>query len=122
MAVGRFAPSPTGVLHVGNLRTALLAWLFARTAGDRFLLRIEDLDRERSRPELERGQIDDMRRLGLDWDGQPMRQSERGDAYEAALAELERQGRVFPCWCSRADVRAAASATHGSVPAHDSVP
>ncbi len=73
---GRFAPSPSGPLHLGNLRTALLAWLFARSQGARFLLRIEDLDPQRSRPEHERGQIADLRAIGIDWDGEPVRQSE----------------------------------------------
>lgn len=116
MAVGRFAPSPSGDLHLGNLRTALAAWLFARAAGSRFLLRIEDLDRERSRPEHERRQLADLRAIGLDWDGEPMRQSERDDAYRAALEALEREGRIYPCWCTRAEIRAAAAAPHGPLP------
>ena len=70
MAVGRFAPSPTGDLHVGNLRTALVAWLFARSAGSRFVVRMEDLDRVTSSRELARRQLDDLRALGLDWDGE----------------------------------------------------
>jgi glutamyl-tRNA synthetase len=74
---GRFAPSPTGPLHVGNLRTALLTWLFARSAGARFLVRVEDLDRSRVRPGIERGQLDDLHAIGLDWDGPVVRQSER---------------------------------------------
>lgn len=116
MAVGRFAPSPSGDLHLGNLRTALAAWLFARAAGSRFLMRIEDLDRERSRPEHERSQLADLRAIGLDWDGEPMRQSERDDAYRAALEVLERKGRIYPCWCTRAEIRAAAAAPHGPLP------
>lgn len=116
MAVGRFAPSPSGPLHLGNLRTALAAWLFARAAGSRFLLRIEDLDRERSRPEHERRQLEDLRAIGLDWDGEPMRQSDRGAIYRAAVAELEAQGRVYPCWCTRAEIRAATQAAHGPLP------
>src|SRR4028119_1215305 len=79
---GRFAPSPTGPLHVGNLRTALLAWLFARSAGARFLVRVEDLDRSRVRPGLEEAHLADLRSLGLDWDGPPVRQSERMALYE----------------------------------------
>ena len=86
---GRFAPSPTGVLHLGNLRTALVAWLFARAAGSRFLLRIEDLDAGRMRPEHEAGQLADLITLGLDWDGEPVRQSERTALYEAALRPLD---------------------------------
>ena len=74
---GRFASSPTGPLHVGNLRTALLAWLCARSAGACFLVRVEDLDRSRVRPDLERGQLDDLRAIGLVWDAPVVRQSER---------------------------------------------
>jgi glutamyl-tRNA synthetase len=113
---GRFAPSPSGRLHLGNLRTALLAWLFARSGGGRFLLRIEDLDRTRSRPEHERVQIEDLRAIGLDWDGEPMRQSTRTERYREALDQLERDGRVYPCWCTRAEIRAAAEAPHGALP------
>ncbi len=113
---GRFAPSPTGPLHVGNLRTALLAWLFARSQGARFLLRIEDLDRERSRPEHEAGQLADLRALGIEWDGEPVRQSARTELYREALTELRAAGRVYECWCSRAEIRAAAQAPHGPRP------
>ncbi len=113
---GRFAPSPSGPLHLGNLRTALLAWLFARSAGARFLLRIEDLDPERSRREHEAGQLSDLAALGLDWDGPVVRQSERRAAHRAALAQLQAAGRVYPCWCTRAEIRAAASAAHGPLP------
>ena len=81
MPAGRFAPSPSGPLHVGNLRTALLAWLFARSAGAGFLLRIEDLDPQRSRREHEERQIADLRAIGLDWDAEPVRQSERFSFY-----------------------------------------
>ncbi len=113
---GRFAPSPSGRLHVGNLRTGLLAWLFARSAGGRFLVRIEDLDRDRSRPEHEVGQLADLTAIGVDWDAEPIRQSERTNRYRRALAELDKQGRVYPCWCTRAEVRAAAKAPHGTLP------
>ncbi len=113
---GRFAPSPSGRLHLGNLRTALLAWLFARSGGGRFLLRIEDLDRARSKPEYERGQIEDLRAIGLDWDGEPPRQSTRTERYREALEELRAAGRVYPCWCTRAEIRAAAEAPHGPLP------
>jgi glutamyl-tRNA synthetase len=111
---GRFAPSPSGPLHVGNLRTALLAWLFARSAGARFLLRIEDLDPLRSRREHEAGQLADLRALGLDWDGPVVRQSERRARHREALASLRAAGRVYPCWCTRAEIREAASAAHGA--------
>jgi len=113
---GRYAPSPTGPLHLGNLRTALLAWLFARSAGGRFSLRIDDLDEGRSRREHEAGQLADLAAIGLDWDGDVPRQSERTDRYAQALAELERQGLVYPCWCTRAELREAASAPHGPLP------
>lgn len=111
--VGRYAPSPSGDLHVGNARTALLAWLWARQDGGRFLLRVEDLDPDRSRSQIVARQLDDLAALGLDWDGEPVRQSERGALYARALAELEAGGLVYPCFCSRADVRAATLAPHG---------
>jgi glutamyl-tRNA synthetase len=119
---GRFAPSPTGSLHLGNLRTALAAWLFARSQGGRFLLRIEDLDPERSRAEHERGQLEHLRMLGLDWDGEPVRQSERGALYREMFAELQGAGRVYPCWCTRAEIRRAASAPHGEEVRSDRYP
>jgi glutamyl-tRNA synthetase len=110
--VGRFAPSPTGRLHLGNVRTALLGWLAARAAGGRFLLRIEDLDPDRSRAEAIDWLFEDLEYLGLDWDGEVWRQSQRGAAYDDALAVLERQGLVYRCWCSRAEIARAASAPH----------
>jgi glutamyl-tRNA synthetase len=113
---GRFAPSPTGPLHVGNLRTALIAWLFARSQRATFLLRIEDLDPDRSRPEHEERQLADLRALGIDWDGEPVRPSDRAPLYAEALSRLESAGRVYPCWCTRAEVRAAAQAPHGDLP------
>jgi len=116
MPTGRFAPSPSGPLHLGNLRTALLAWLFARSAGSSFLVRIEDLDPARSRPEHERRQLDDLRAIGLDWDGEPVRQSERTDLYRAAIDRLEAAGHLYPCWCTRSEIRAAAEAPHGPLP------
>jgi glutamyl-tRNA synthetase len=113
---GRFAPSPTGVLHVGNLRTALLAWLFARSQGARFAMRVEDLDAGRVRPGLEAGQLDDLRAIGLDWDGPVVRQSERGQLYADALERLGAEGLLYRCWCTRAEIREAASASHGELP------
>ena len=83
---GRFAPSPTGDFHLGNLRTAILAWAWARTTGRRFVLRIEDIDRERAGSAQR--QIDDLTAIGVDWDGEPLIQTERADAHEAALASL----------------------------------
>jgi glutamyl-tRNA synthetase len=113
---GRYAPSPTGALHLGNLRTAMLAWLFARAAGARFLMRVEDLDTGRVRPGLAEAQLADLAALGLDWDGEPVRQSERLELYEDALARLDAAGRVYPCYCTRAEIRDAASAPHGPLP------
>lgn len=110
MPAGRFAPSPTGDLHIGNLRTALLAWLFARSTGRQFLVRIEDLDRVRAGSE--RGQLDDLRAIGIDWDGETVRQSERTALYARAVAELRERGLVYECFCSRRDIREAASAPH----------
>ena len=113
MPTGRFAPSPTGPLHVGNLRTALLAWLFARSAGSRFLLRIDDLDRVASREEHVRSHLDDLSSLGIDWDDEVVRQSDRFDRYEAALARLAAEGLLYPCYCSRREVQEAVAAPHG---------
>ena len=110
---GRFAPSPTGPLHLGNLRTALLAWLFARSAGARFQVRMEDLDRSRVRPGVEEEQLADLSAIGLDWDGTVVRQSERMELYEEAIARLDTGGLLYPCYCTRAEIRAAASAPHG---------
>lgn len=113
---GRFAPSPTGPLHLGSLRTALVAWLFARSENARFMLRVEDLDPQRSRREFEQAQLADLRSLGMDWDGPVVRQSERADLYERALAELRARDRLYECFCTRAEIRAAASAPHGALP------
>ena len=112
-ADGRFAPSPTGPLHLGSLRTALVAWLFARSAGARFRVRIEDLDPQRSRPTFEDRQLADLRALGIDWDGPVVRQSERSARYAEALATLKSAGRLYPCFCTRAEIREAALAPHG---------
>jgi glutamyl-tRNA synthetase len=108
---GRYAPSPTGSLHLGNLRTALLAWLFARSAGSRFLMRVEDLDRQRVRPGCEEEQLADLAALGIDWDGPVVRQSERLGLYDEAIERLGE--RIYPCYCTRAEIREAASAPHG---------
>lgn len=110
MSAGRFAPSPSGDLHVGNLRTALLAWLFARSTGREFLMRIEDLDRVR--PGAEERQLDDLRAIGLDWDGNIVRQSERLDLYAGAVERLRAAGRVYECFCSRKEIHEAPSAPH----------
>lgn len=113
VATGRYAPSPTGPLHLGNLRTALLAWLFARSSGSRFLLRVEDLDPVTSRPEHEAAHQADLLALGLEWDEPVVRQSDRRPVHEAALAELEAADLTFPCYCSRREIREAAAAPHG---------
>jgi glutamyl-tRNA synthetase len=115
-ADGRFAPSPTGTLHLGNLRTALLAWLFARSAGASFLVRMEDLDAGRVRAGAAEEQLADMAALGLDWDGEVVFQSERLERYTTALAQLQADGQVYECFCTRAEIRAAASAPHGPLP------
>jgi glutamyl-tRNA synthetase len=115
-ADGRFAPSPTGTLHVGNLRTALLAWLFARTAGARFLVRMEDLDQGRVVAGAAERQLADLRAIGIDWDGEVVFQSHRHHAYEEALERLLAAGDLYECFCTRAEIRAAASAPHGPLP------
>ncbi len=104
-------------MHLGNARTALLAWLQARAAGGRIALRIEDLDRDRCRPAWEQPLRDDLAWLGLDWDFEQQRQSERGAVYDAALARLAAAGAVYECFCTRAEVRAA-SAPHGPEPVY----
>lgn len=116
MPTGRFAPSPTGPLHVGNLRTAVLAWLFARADGSRFLVRIEDLDRVASREAHVRSHLDDLAALGIESDGPVVRQSERFDRYDAALAALDAGGLLYPCYCTRREVQAAVAAPHGPLP------
>jgi glutamyl-tRNA synthetase len=121
MRKGRYAPTPSGQLHLGNARTALLAWLQMRSVGGSFVLRIEDVDRTRARDAYRELIIRDLRWLGLDWDEgpdvggphAPYIQSEREDRYEAALQHLIRQGRIYPCFCSRADIQSMARAPHG---------
>jgi glutamyl-tRNA synthetase len=118
---GRYAPSPTGPLHLGNLRTALIAWLQCRLSDGTFILRIEDLDAPRVREGSTRAILEDLRWLGLDWDEgpevggplEPYDQLSRTALYEEALRRLEEKGRVFRCYCSRKDVAEAASAPHG---------
>ena len=114
---GRFAPSPTGELHLGNLRTAVVAWLSARSEGRPFLVRMEDLDRAQANAEHEAAQLRDLAAIGIDWDGEVVRQSERFHLYDAALERLAADGSVYECFCSRRDIRlqieASASAPHG---------
>src|SRR6267154_2299786 len=107
---GRFAPSPTGELHLGNARTALLSWLWSRQEGAGYALRIEDIDKPRVRPGMAEQQLEELRWLGLDWDGPPVFQSARTADHEAALRRLA--DHVYQCFCSRAEI-AAASAPHG---------
>jgi glutamyl-tRNA synthetase len=109
---GRFAPSPTGLLHLGNARSALLGWLQMRALGGDFALRIEDLDPERCKPQFIDALYKDLEWLGLDWDGPVLRQSERALVYREALGVLEAKGLTFFCTCSRADLQRAASAPH----------
>lgn len=118
MFTTRFAPSPTGRLHLGHAYSAAIGHRHARAAGGRFLLRIEDLDPTRSRPEFVTGIEDDLRWLGLDWDGEPLVQSQRADEYAAALDRLKAAGLVYPCFCSRADIAAALEAPHGPGPGY----
>jgi glutamyl-Q tRNA(Asp) synthetase len=113
MYVTRFAPSPTGLIHLGNAFSALTAWQRARDRGGRFVLRIEDIDQTRCRPAFATALIDDLRWLGIDWDGPVLRQSERLGVYTEAIERLRAMGLEYPCFCSRADIAAAASAPHG---------
>lgn len=108
----RFAPSPTGAQHVGNARTYLISWLAARSQNGSILLRIEDIDSPRIKPGAMEQALDDLRWLGLDWDGEPVVQTERLKHYEEALEELKRRELVYPCSCSRTDIASAASAPH----------
>lgn len=112
-ARGRFAPSPSGDLHLGNLRTALAAWAWSRSRGAEFLLRIDDLDPDRSRQHYVESQLRDLRALGITWDGQPLRQSERGERYNEIIGMLGDDDRTYRCFCTRAEIRAAATAPHG---------
>lgn len=112
-AHGRFAPSPSSDLHVGNLRTALLAWLAARSQDAAFHLRIDDLDGGRARGAIAEQQLADIASLGLDHDGPIPRQSERTDRYAEAFGRLQAAGLVYPCFCTRAEIREATQAPHG---------
>ncbi len=120
MLIGRFAPSPTGDLHVGNLRTALVAWLAARSVGGLFLMRMEDLDHEQSSPATATRQLADLERLGLDWDGDVVFQSNRFDRYDAVIADLADRDLLYPCYCTRKEITEAASAPHDSADPHAS--
>jgi len=115
--VTRFAPSPTGPLHLGSAYAAWFAWNAAKETGGKFLLRIADLDQGRARPEFEAAILDDLRWLGLDWDGPIIRQSDRSAAYQSALDQLNRDGLTYPCFCTRRaiadEIANAGAAPHG---------
>lgn len=116
MVRGRFAPSPTGPLHLGNLRTALVAWLMARRTGGEFIVRMEDLDKVTASTQYETDQLGALRSIGLDWDGEVLRQSDRFALYRDAIDRLLDQGLVYECYCSRREIRLAAEAPHGPDP------
>lgn len=108
---GRFAPSPSADLHIGNLRTAVLAWLFARSTGRRFLLRIEDLD-DRTHDDVAHRQLADLAAIGVTWDDEPQWQSSRRGLYDAVVVGLADRGLVYECYCSRRDILSAPRAPH----------
>lgn len=107
---GRFAPSPSGELHIGNLRTAMLAWLFARSTGRDFLLRVEDLDRARAGAEAD--QLRDLEAVGVTWDGAVVHQTDRGAVYADAIGQLTAAGLTYECFCTRREIQEAPSAPH----------
>lgn len=108
---GRFAPSPSADLHIGNLRTAVLAWLFARSTGRRFLIRIEDLD-DRTHDDVAQRQLDDLAAIGVTWDEQPQWQSAHRQRYDDVIDELTARGRTYECYCSRKEILNAPRAPH----------
>lgn len=114
----RFAPSPTGPLHLGHAYSALLSYDMAQSAGGLFYLRIDDIDQSRSRPDWEAQIFDDLSWLGLTWPKPVLRQSERMDRYRDALGTLWARGLLYPCTCTRADIRAAAAAPQEGAPPH----
>ncbi|MCY7297608.1 MAG: tRNA glutamyl-Q(34) synthetase GluQRS [Ilumatobacteraceae bacterium] len=113
---GRFAPSPTGQLHLGNLRTALVSWLQVKAAEGQWWVRMEDLDRVTASVAHEAGQLKALAALGMQPDGEVVRQSDRFDLYRDAIATLHAQGRVYECFCTRREIREAAQAPHGNLP------
>ena len=113
---GRFAPSPTGPLHLGNLRTALVAWLMARQRQGAFIVRMEDLDRVTSSAAHEADQLGSLRSIGIDWDGDVVRQSDRFGLYREAIGRLVSNDLVYECYCTRREIRLAAEAPQGSDP------
>ena len=119
LTVTRFAPSPTGFLHLGHVRSAWEGWHAARTAGGRFLLRIEDIDRGRCRPEFDAAILEDLAWLGLGWDGEVRRQSEHFADYQAALARLGAQSLLYPCFCTRKEIQAEIARAGGAPQGED---
>ena len=116
---GRYAPSPSGDLHLGNLRTAVIAWVLARDSGRAFRMRVDDLDTARARPGVAERQLADLAAIGIDWDGDIMWESERSAAYAAATDQLAERGLVYECYCSRREIAEAPRAPHsppGSYP------
>ena len=116
MVRGRFAPSPSGRMHLGNVFSAMLAWLSAKSKGGQIVLRVEDLDPARSKPAFVEAILDDLHWLGLDWDERAEDQSRRGGAYEAALEQLGRMDLLYPCYCSRDQLHAASALQAASAP------
>ena len=108
---GRFAPSPSADLHIGNLRTAIVAWLFARSTGRQFFVRVEDLD-DRTRADVATRQLDDLTALGLAWDDEVAWQSHHPQRYDSTIAVLKARGLIYECYCSRRDIRQAPRAPH----------
>ncbi|WP_417258753.1 tRNA glutamyl-Q(34) synthetase GluQRS [Celeribacter sp.] len=119
--VTRFAPSPTGPLHLGHAYSALIGHKMARAAGGQFLLRMEDTDLERSKPEWAAQIVEDLTWLGVDWDGEILSQAAQLSSYDSSLERLDALGLLYPCSCSRADIRAALAAPQEGVP-HDVYP
>ena len=111
MSAGRFAPSPSADLHIGNLRTAVLAWLFARSTGRRFLMRVDDLD-DRTFIDIARRQLDDLAAIGLTWDAPAEWQTKHTARYDSAIAALADRGLLYECYCSRRDIAQAPRAPH----------
>ncbi len=109
----RFAPAPTGYLHLGSARTALFNWLYARHTGGELVLRVEDTNAELARPELIDSIYESLEWLGIDWDGTPVRQSQHGSAYASALAVLEAGGHSYACTCTRGGQRSSMRAYRG---------
>jgi glutamyl-tRNA synthetase len=116
MPSGRFAPTPSADLHIGNLRTALIAWLFARVDGSHFVLRVDDLDPVSADRTVADGQLRDLAALGIDWDGPVVWQHEHSDRYDAAIDRLEAAGLTYPCFCTRREIQEATVAPHGPAP------